>query len=198
VREAHAARRAREGTPSGRSIGSLTVRPHREPVSHRWSVPLPTIDPLVVRRSARGCEEYGPDFRYGHFAVVGSIPAVAVTMTGATALLALTRIPPARAALLRLKQAGEGPSAERRTGSSFRVRFVAEGADQTVVTEVAGGDPGYTETAKMLAESALSLARDELPDRAGQLTPVQALGPALLDRLQRAGIRFERRNAEPD
>ena len=30
-----------------------------------------------------------------------------------------------------------------------------------------GGDPGYGETSKMLAESALCLAHDDLPDRAG-------------------------------
>ncbi len=34
-----------------------------------------------------------------------------------------------------------------------------------MITEVAGGDPGYGETAKMLAETALSLARDDLPRR---------------------------------
>ena len=43
----------------------------------------------------------------------------------------------------------------------------------------------------MLAESALCLAFDELPERAGQLTPAVAMGDALLGRLQRAGIKFE-------
>ena len=32
------------------------------------------------------------------------------------------------------------------------------------MTEVSGGDPGYGETLKMLAESALCLAQDELPE----------------------------------
>jgi len=59
-----------------------------------------------------------------------------------------------------------------------------------VRTEVAGGDPGYDETAKMLAESALCLALDDLPPTTGQVTPVTAMGDALLDRLQRAGITF--------
>ena len=43
----------------------------------------------------------------------------------------------------------------------------------------------------MLAESALCLAHDELPERSGQLTPAVAMGQALIDRLQRAGIGFE-------
>jgi short subunit dehydrogenase-like uncharacterized protein len=60
-----------------------------------------------------------------------------------------------------------------------------------VRTRVSGGDPGYTETAKMLSEAALCLALDENPDTAGQVTPAQAMGDALLARLQAAGIRFE-------
>jgi saccharopine dehydrogenase (NAD+, L-glutamate forming) len=59
------------------------------------------------------------------------------------------------------------------------------------VTQVSGGDPGYGETAKMLAESALCLAFDKLPRLGGVLTPAQAMGSALLERLQLAGIRFE-------
>ena len=70
--------------------------------------------------------------------------------------------------------------------------YVAECAGKTVLTEVAGGDPGYVETSKMLAESALCLARDRaaLPARAGVLTPAEAMGDPLLDRLQRAGLKF--------
>ena len=55
------------------------------------------------------------------------------------------------------------------------------------MTEVAGGDPGYGETAKMLAESALCLAHDDLPPTAGQVTTAVAMGDALIERLQRAG-----------
>ena len=51
-----------------------------------------------------------------------------------------------------------------------------------------GGDPGYTETAKMLAESAMCLAFDELPSVAGQSTTAVAMGRPLLTRLQNAGI----------
>jgi short subunit dehydrogenase-like uncharacterized protein len=59
-----------------------------------------------------------------------------------------------------------------------------------VFTEVAGGDPGYDETAKMFAESALSLAFDDLPETAGQVTTAVAMGDALIERLQRAEITF--------
>jgi short subunit dehydrogenase-like uncharacterized protein len=59
-----------------------------------------------------------------------------------------------------------------------------------VVCEVRGGDPGYRETSRMLAEATLCTAFDDLPETAGQVTTAQALGPALRERLQRAGIAF--------
>ena len=67
---------------------------------------------------------------------------------------------------------------------------VDDGDDEPVVTEVSGGDPGYDETSKMLGESALCLVGDDLPDVAGQLTTAQAMGDALVDRLQAAGLSF--------
>jgi short subunit dehydrogenase-like uncharacterized protein len=86
--------------------------------------------------------------------------------------------------------AGNGPSAEKREKAWFRVRFTGEGGGKRVVTQVSGGDPGYTETSKMLAESALCLANDDLPATAGQVTTAQAMGGALTERLKRAGIDF--------
>lgn len=188
-------RRERElgDAPANRRVRSLPARPRRVPGTRRWAVPLPTIDPIVVRRSARALDRYGPDFGYGHFADVGGLTAVAASMAGAGGLMAAAQIPPLRAGLLKLRSSGEGPDQRRRSESWFRVRFVSTVVDEAwppVVTEVSGGDPGYDETAKMLAESALSLAFDDLPDQVGQLTPVQAMGDALLDRLQRAGMNF--------
>ena len=57
-----------------------------------------------------------------------------------------------------------------RAKSWFTLRMHAKAGGRTLVTEVAGGDPGYGETAKMLSESALCLAFDELPVTAGQVT----------------------------
>ena len=53
-------------------------------------------------------------------------------------------------------------------------------------------DPGYGSTARMLAESALSLAEDPLTCAGGFWTPASALGEHLLERLtSRAGLTFE-------
>ena len=89
-----------------------------------------------------------------------------------------------------LKDPGDGPSPEQRAKGWFYGPFRGEGGGRRIVTEVTGGDPGYGETSKMLAEAALCLAHDDLPDRAGQLTPAVAMGQALIDRLVAAGIGF--------
>lgn len=62
-----------------------------------------------------------------------------------------------------------------------------------VATMTQQADPGYTATAMMLAESALALVkdRDRLSDRRGVLTPVTAMGDALLARLKAAGVTID-------
>jgi short subunit dehydrogenase-like uncharacterized protein len=186
------ARRAAEGPPAGRHARAVTGRPHRVPFDAGWAVPLPTIDPAVVARSARTVERYGPDFRYSHYAVVPNLAVAAGGALAVTGLMLGAQLPPARRALQRrLVEQGDGPSPQRRANSSFRVTFVGEGGGRTVTTRVSGGDPGYDETAKMLAESGLALAFDDLPKTAGQLSPAAAMGDALLERLRRAGIGFE-------
>ncbi|KQX51074.1 MULTISPECIES: saccharopine dehydrogenase NADP-binding domain-containing protein [unclassified Streptomyces] len=155
-----------------------------------WALPLPTLDPQVVARSARALDRYGPDFRYRHYASVKTLPvAIGGSAAIGTGVLA-AQLPPVREWLMNRYQAGQGPSAERRARSWFTVRFVGEGGGRRVFTEVSGGDPGYDETAKMLAESALCLAFDPLPKTAGQVTTAVAMGDALIERLRAAGIRF--------
>ncbi|MFJ3582532.1 saccharopine dehydrogenase family protein [Streptomyces sp. NPDC090127] len=156
-----------------------------------WALPLPTIDAQVVARSARALDAYGPDFVYRHYASVKTLP---MALGGATLVgggLLAAQLAPVRSWLMSRYEAGTGPSAERRARSWFTVRFVGEGGGRRVFTEVSGGDPGYGETAKILAESALCLALDEgLPKTSGQVTTAVAMGDALLGRLRAAGIRF--------
>ncbi|MFD1658239.1 saccharopine dehydrogenase family protein [Streptomyces caeni] len=155
-----------------------------------WALPLPTIDPQVVRRSARVLERYGPDFRYRHYAAVETLPYAVAGVAAVGALLTAAQVPPARRWLSDRLRPGDGPGPEKRAKSWFSVRFVGEGGGRRVFTEVAGGDPGYDETAKMFAESALSLALDDLPRTSGQVTPAEAMGNALIERLRTAGITF--------
>ncbi|MEU3454236.1 saccharopine dehydrogenase NADP-binding domain-containing protein [Micromonospora sp. NPDC006766] len=190
ARHAARARRAVEPRPESRRARAVPGKVGRAEEANGWAVPLHTIDPQIVRRSAAARPEYGPDFRYRHFAAVQRLPTVLAAGVGLAGLIGLVKLPPTRRWLLGRLTSGQGPSAEQRARSWFRVRFVGAGGGKTVVTEVAGGDPGYDETAKMLAESALCLAFDDLPPTAGQVTTVTAMGDALLDRLVRAGITF--------
>jgi short subunit dehydrogenase-like uncharacterized protein len=189
-------RRRSEPRPQGREIHSASAGVRRMPELGGWAAPLPTIDGPVVRRSAAALERYGPDFTYGHNMVAKRLSTIAALGGGVGTVGVLAALPPTRKLLLKAKAPGEGPSQEERARSWFKVTFVGEGGGQRVVTEVAGGDPGYTETAKMLAESGLCLAFDELPQRAGQLTTAAAMGDMLLTRVQRAGIAF--RVLEPE
>jgi short subunit dehydrogenase-like uncharacterized protein len=188
---AAAERRKLESEPAGRRVRGVQGTPRRDASAGGWVAPFPTIDPLTVLRSARALDRYGPDFSYSHYLVVKRLPILAGMGAGACAAIALAQLPPTRELLLKLKDPGDGPAPERREKAWFRVRFVGQGGGRRVVTEVRGGDPGYGETSKMLAESALCLAHDELPQLAGQLTPAVAMGDALLVRLQAAGIAFE-------
>jgi short subunit dehydrogenase-like uncharacterized protein len=184
-------RKRAEQRPAGRQIHSAGFAVRRDAELGGWVAPLPTIDGAIVRRSAAALERYGPDFTYGHHMVSKHLATIGALSGGVGAMAVLAPLPPTRKLLLKLKSPGEGPSEERRERSWFKVTFVGEGGGQRVVTEVSGGDPGYTETAKMLAESGLCLAFDELPETAGQVTTATAMGDALTARLVAAGIGFD-------
>jgi short subunit dehydrogenase-like uncharacterized protein len=71
---------------------------------------------------------------------------------------------------------------ETYTRTTSGARYVATMSQQA--------DPGYTATALMLGESARTLVvkPEDLPDRRGVLTPVTAMGDALVSRLSAAGV----------
>ena len=183
-------RRLHEPRPAGRRVEAPFGVPHFSGETGVWALPLPTLDPQVVARSASALPRYGPDFRYRHHAGVRSLPVALGGTAAAAAAVALAQFPAARRRLTARFEPGSGPDAARREASWFTVRFVGRGGGRRVFTEVSGGDPGYGESAKMLAESMLALAFDELPATSGQVTPAVAMGDALLTRLRAAGLRF--------
>jgi short subunit dehydrogenase-like uncharacterized protein len=177
----------------GRQVGATSSRVRYRPEVKAWGVPMPTIDPLVVRRSARLLPEYGPDFRYGHFLAQKRLGSVVGLALGVGTVFTLAQFGPTRSLLLKVRDSGEGPSEEQRQKAFFKVTFVGRAAGHEVLCEVRGGDPGYGETAKMLSESALALAFDaeRLPRIYGVVPPAAAFGMPLIERLTRAGIVFE-------
>ena len=190
-----------EARPEGRKSRAVGGKPHRDPELGYWLLPLPTIDPIVVARSGAALAAYGPDFRYSPLRRHQD-PAVrrggAAGVGGASGVAA--QVQPLRKLLLEPDQAGRRARRERRAKSWFKVDFVAEGDGRTVHTRVAGGDPGYGETAKMLAESALCLAFDDNPPTAGQVTTAQAMGDNLIGAAPGGGhpLRGDRVTPDPD
>lgn len=179
---------------SGRRVRGLPRGLRREPDIHGWAVPLPTIDPQVVLRSAAALAAYGPDFRYGHFVRTGNLAAALGLVGGVGTAAAIAQLSAGRSLLKRLApDPGEGPDEATRARGWFRVVLLGRSPGASTRVEVRGGDPGYGETSRMLAESARCLVedRDELPDRAGVLTPATAFGPLLRRRLQARGMVFE-------
>ncbi len=184
--------------PQARPVERLALGAHRPDRIGGWAVPMPTVDPLIVMRSARVLPGYGRLFVYGHFAHIRRTSTLVAggLALGAAALAARTR--PGRSALERLLPSpGEGPDAATRAAGRFTVLLFGtahrEQADDdvSIIARVRGGDPGYGETSRMLAEAALTLASDERPDVVGVVTPAIGLGLPYQRRLEASGMRFE-------
>lgn len=178
----------------GRTARILKARFGRESSLSAWVTPFETVDPPIVLRSAAALRSYGPAFTYTHHMVHPSFMAafIVVFVIGLTALMA--RVAPLKRMLLKgIKPSGEGPTQAEMDAGWFRLRLKAECDGQQLTTQVSGRDPGYRETSMMLAQSALCLIEDRasLPDCAGLVSPAEALGDALLARLQASGMRFE-------
>jgi short subunit dehydrogenase-like uncharacterized protein len=177
-----------------------TAPPRREP-DGSWTAPfvMAPYNTRIVRRSNALTDwSYGRGLRYEERmasgrGLAGAAAAVGIT-GGLGALVGGAAFGPTRALLERvLPRPGTGPSAQTRERGFFRHAFAGTTEDgRRVAATVAGpGDPGYAATAVMLGESALCLALDELPDRAGSLTPATAMGTALVERLRAAGHTYE-------
>ncbi|MFP5441439.1 MAG: saccharopine dehydrogenase family protein [Gammaproteobacteria bacterium] len=174
-----------------RTVRGERARLYYDRALRRWACPLPTIDPQVVLQSARLRADYGATFRYGHYLLSDHLLPIIGGAVGIGTVMALAQFKPTADLLRKVRQGGEGPSAEKRAASWFRVLFIAGDGKHEVTCEVSGGDPGYDETAKMLAESALAIALDaDLPPHCGVVTPAAGIGHTLIRRLQVAGIRF--------
>jgi short subunit dehydrogenase-like uncharacterized protein len=192
----------RDAEPSLGAEGDMrTIANDRE--LGMWIGPfvMSTINTRAVRRSnALQSWAYGRRFRYREVMGFGSGPLAAVqagaVAGGVGALAAGLAIGPTRAVLDRvLPSPGEGPSESRRRTGFFRIEIhtrTSTGA-RYLCRVAAQGDPGYLATSVMFGESSLCLALDgeQLPPRAGVLTPATALGDALVQRLRAAGQTLE-------
>jgi short subunit dehydrogenase-like uncharacterized protein len=168
----------------------------------KWTAPflMAGINTRIVRRThALQAYEYGPSFRYSE--VMGFRPGlkgwwnatkVTVFIGGIVTIMVL---PWFRSLLQRkfLPKPGQGPSENKRKNGYFTIYLLAfDGENEITATIKDSLDPGYGSTAKMLAESALTLALEDesTPRLYGSVTPASALGFPLIKRLQQAGMSF--------
>jgi len=167
-----------------------------------------TGNELTVRRSSalREKSQYGPNFRYSEGMsmsffllawLVSYIPFFFLKFSSKPIVWFLSKV---------LPKPGEGPSKEAMRNGYFDLQYIAEPDPKQMGSRTlpkikarcyVQGDPGYSQTAKMISESAIALAlqRDDLPCvkeglRGGVLTPATAFGNVLVERLHNAGITF--------
>lgn len=180
------------------------VMPSYDPDFDQWTAPfvMGAVDTKVVRRANALLDHaYGRDFRYDEAVLCGDgatgfAKATASALGPALAMGTMSLGPLRRFAAGRLPQPGEGPSRETREAGYFDVRLLGHHPTDpgaSLKARIHGDrDPGYGSTSKMLGESAVCLALDDLPARGGCLTPASAMGHALLERLpQNAGVTFD-------
>ena len=168
-----------------------------------WIAPfiMAQINTRVVRRTNELLEfKYGKDFRYDEGMLIskgsGGFIGANIAAIGMKASNGLSGFKPTRQLLQKfLPKPGEGPSEETIQTGFFTIELIAKHpyeSEKNLKAIVTGDqDPGYGSTAKMLAESALALAQDELLVEGGFWTPASAMGDALLKRLPlNAGVNF--------
>ena len=168
-------------------------------VSNSWIAPfvMAGINTKIVRRSHALMDfMYGKNFAYDEATLTGK--GIAGQIRGYMSLIPIFLATRKKGSIIKkivdfiLPKSGEGPSEKTRINGYYNLRFYLTLDKMTYVSKVLGDmDPGYGSTSKMLAESAICLALDKIPETYGILTPSVALGDSLLKRLEEnAGLTF--------
>ena len=165
----------------------------------KWIAPflMAGINSRIVRRSnALSNYAYGRNFRYNEAVITGN--GVIGRMRGFLLSIPLIFIAAKPGSVFKSifnfisPKPGQGPNKKEREAGYFNIRFYVFDESVTSIFKVTGDkDPGYGSTSKMLAESAVCLAKDSLNNSYGILTPSIAMGDEILKRLElNAGLRF--------
>jgi short subunit dehydrogenase-like uncharacterized protein len=171
-----------------------------DPDFKQWTSPfvMAGVNTRVVRRSNALLNFlWGKNFQYNEATLCKSRYAATRNALAGKVGMGLLGKPTARRLAARmLPKPGEGPSQRAREEGFYELFFhgihpVDRNKDMRV--KVSGDmDPGYGSTSKMLAESAMCLAKDDIRVNGGIWTPASAMNELLLGRLtNNAGLKFE-------
>ena len=190
--------------PKGKMVGSDKKDLRKiifDKESNSWIYPfiMAGINTKIVRRSnALSNFQYGKDFRYEEAMMSGR--GISGLWKAILAIFPLAMVGLNPNSFLKkivnsyMPKPGEGPGIDKRKNGFYNLRFyiIIDEKRKAFAKVIGDSDPGYGSTSKMLAESALCLAFDKLPEKYGVLTPSVAMGDSLLKRLQNnAGIDFK-------
>jgi len=165
-----------------------------------WTGPnmMAGINTRIVRRSWSFLREtYGSNFSYEE-AITGSFIYCSIVGLGLLIFVLLALFAPTRNIVKKVvTQPGSGPSRKAIDNGHFTVEILAQTdeAEPHYVKAVVKGvkDPGYGETSKMIAETAITLAlhRSELRSKfSGGILTTACIGSPLVERLRSAGMTF--------
>lgn len=167
-----------------------------------WTAPfiMASINTKIVRRSNALMDfQYGREFGYQEAMLTGSgfsgrLKALQMTIGLGGAMLAGS-VSTIRDFVQKrfLPKPGEGPSREQREKGFYTLVMVGkiDGKHKLTVKVRGDRDPGYGSTSKIIGESGVCLAKDELTVGGGFWTPASAMGDALVKRLPaNAGLTF--------
>lgn len=180
--------------PKHPAAPKANLKIHYEKELNFWAIPMPVVDPHIVKRSIYNLpEDYGKAATYVQFFVRSSFLKVVKTVFPIVIAMIFIRFSIFRNYLFDKFKPGTGPNKEKRDKSKFE--FICLGTTKScqAKTVMAGNDPGYNETAKMFSESAFCLL-NKIRFRnykSGVCTPVEAFGIDLVDRLRHEGIQIE-------
>ena len=159
------------------------------------------INTRVVRRTNELLNNiYGDNFEYNEGSITGKGPKglIGATTSGVVTggMAGMAAFSPTRSILKSfLPKPGEGPSEETMENGFFEIELLGihpTDRDKDIRVWIHGDkDPGYKSTAKMISESAMALAQDDLSVGGGFWTPASAMGDALINRLPNAGVTFK-------
>jgi len=178
----------------------VAVRYDRDAKAFTSPFIMAAMNTRVVRRSAAllaaDGKGYGPEFTYNEIHQHSSFIKFVRHMIYIVLVTLLMMFSFGRVLLKKfyVPAQGSGPSRKKLDSFYFHVTLKGKYTDKDekpVVARIDGGDPGYVDTAKMVAEAAMCLAKERIPGNGGVLTPATAFGNVIVDRLNNVGVTFQ-------